>query len=87
MYTYKEQLQQQIDLLDYYTNKVVAVKEQNIQKLEQKEALETLDLKGPSKGLALQLSPSTQGAFKGFPLDYQNSLDLRSITQVTSINL
>jgi hypothetical protein len=25
---------------------------------------------GPSEGLALQMSPSTWGAFEGFPLEY-----------------
>jgi hypothetical protein len=55
----EERLQQQIDLLNRRANKAIAVEKRNIQELEQQEALETIAFNSPSKGLALQLSPST----------------------------
>jgi hypothetical protein len=55
----EERLQQQIDLLNRRANKAIAVEEGNIQKLEQQEASETIAFDSPSKGLSLQLSPST----------------------------
>jgi predicted nuclease with TOPRIM domain len=66
----EERLRQQMDLLDRRADEVIAVKERQIQELEEAEALETITFDSLSKGLALQLSPSTWGAFEGFPLDY-----------------
>jgi hypothetical protein len=66
----EERLRQQMDLLDRRADEAIAVEERNIQDLEQQEASETMAFDGPSEGLALQLSPSTWGAFEGFPLEY-----------------
>ena len=68
----KEQLQQQIDLLDYYIEKAIAVEEQSI--VEQELDKGTIIFNSSLEGLALSLLPSTQGAFKGLPLDYQVNL-------------
>jgi hypothetical protein len=66
----EERLRQQMDLLDRRADEAIAVEERNIQDLEQQEASETMAFDGPSEGLALQMSPSTWGAFEGFPLEY-----------------
>jgi hypothetical protein len=66
----EERLRQQMDLLDRRADEAIAVEERQIQELEEAEASETMTFDGPSEGLALQLSPSTWGAFEGFPLDY-----------------
>jgi hypothetical protein len=55
----EECLQQQMDLLDCWADKAIAVEERQIQELEEAEALETIAFDSPSEGLALQLSPST----------------------------
>ena len=64
----EEQLQQQIDLLDYYIEEAITVEEQSI--IEQELNKETITFNSSLEGLALNLLPSTQGAFKGLPLDY-----------------
>lgn len=66
----EERLRTQMDLLDRRADEAIAVEERNIQELEEAESSEVIDLSGPSEGLALQLSPSTWGAWEGFPLDY-----------------
>jgi len=66
----EERLRQQMDLLDRRADEAIAVEERNIQELEQQEASETMAFDGSSEGLALALSPSTWGAFEGFPLEY-----------------
>jgi hypothetical protein len=67
----EERLRQQMDLLDRRADEAIAVEEQSIRELEQLEQSEEFDLEGvPSEGLSLQLSPSTWGAFEGFPVDY-----------------
>jgi hypothetical protein len=55
---YKEQLQTQIDLLDYRAKEAIVVKEQSIKEQERVEA-ECLDLNGPSEGLRVLLLLST----------------------------
>jgi hypothetical protein len=66
----EERLRQQMDLLDRRADEAIAVEEGNIRELEQQEASETMAFDGPSEGLALQLSPSTWGAYDGFPLEF-----------------
>jgi hypothetical protein len=66
----EERLRQQIDLLDHRADKAIAVEEGNIRELEQQEASETIAFNSPSEGLSLQLSPSTWGAYEGFPLEF-----------------
>jgi hypothetical protein len=65
----EERLRQQMDLLDRRADEAIAVEERNIQELEQEEGAETMTFDGPSEGLSLQLSPSTWGAFEGWPLE------------------
>jgi galactokinase len=64
----EERLRQQMDLLDRRADEAIAVEERGI--AEQELTEETMAFDGPSEGLALNLSPSTWGAFDGLPLDY-----------------
>jgi hypothetical protein len=66
----EERLRQQMNLLNYRTDEAITIEKQNIQELEEAETAETITFEGPSKGLALKLSPSTWGAFKGYPLEF-----------------
>ena len=67
--TYKERLRQQIDLLNCYAEEAIIVEEQGILDQEKEES-KTILFNGPSEGLALNLLPSTQSAFKGLPFKY-----------------
>jgi hypothetical protein len=78
----EERLRQQMDLLDRRADDAIAVEERNIQELEEQEATETMTFDGPSVGLALQLSPTTWGAFEGFPLDFWDAEDAGGIVPV-----
>jgi hypothetical protein len=71
----EERLRQQMDLLDRRADEAIAVEEGNIRELEQQEASETMAFDGPSEGLSLQLSPSTWGAYEGFPLEFWETGD------------
>ena len=66
----EEQLQLQIDLLDCRAKDAIAVKSREIKELKREEASQTIEFARPSKSLALNLSPSTQSAFEGLPLNY-----------------
>lgn len=64
----EERLRRQMDLLDRRAEEAIAVEERSIVEQELDEGTITFD--GSSEGLALNLSPSTWGAFEGLPLDY-----------------
>lgn len=72
----EDRLRQQMDLLDRRADEAIAVEERNIQELEGLGASETMSFDASSEGLALQLSPTTWGAFEGFPLDFWDSEDV-----------
>ena len=82
----KEQLQQQIDLLDCCAKEVIAVEAQGIKEQERAEA-ETILFNSPSKGLALNLLLSTQSAFKGLLFKYQETPSAASLVQLPDIPL
>jgi glycerol-3-phosphate dehydrogenase len=64
----EERLRQQMDLLDRRADEAIAVEERNIQELEREEAEGMMAFDGSSEESALQLSPSTLGAFEGSPV-------------------
>ena len=69
-------LQQQIDLTDRRAIEAIAVESRALKELDAQEGQETLPLDTPSEGLALQLSPSIQGALEDVPNRFQeNALD------------
>ena len=67
-----------MDLLDKWAEEAIAVEEREISKLEQKELV--IEFTKPSKGLTLNLSLSTQSAFKELPFNYQKSFNYSSIS-------
>lgn len=64
----EERLRQQMDLLDRRADEAIAVEERGLAEQELDE--ETITFNGPSEGLALNLSPSTWGAFEDLPPEY-----------------
>lgn len=64
----EERLRRQMDLLDRRAEDAIAVETRGIAEQELEEG--TIAFEGPSGGVGLHLSPSTWGAFEGFPLDY-----------------
>lgn len=64
----EERLRRQMDLLDSRAEEAISVEERGIAEQEIEEQSITFD--GPPEGLALNLSPSTWGAFEGFSMDY-----------------
>ena len=70
----EERLRQQMDLLDRRAEEAIAVEERSIVEQELDEGTMTFD--GPSEGLALNLSPSTWGAFEGWPLEAWETPDV-----------
>jgi len=55
----KEQLRQQIDLLDSRAEAAIAVEERNIKELEREEAGEVIEFLDNPKAVGLALLPST----------------------------
>ena len=55
----KERLRLQINLLDCYAKDAIAVKSREIKELKQEEAKQIIEFISLSKGLALNLLPST----------------------------
>ena len=68
-----------MDLLDYQAKDAIIVESQEIKGLEREGARKTLEFSSVLEGLALNLLPSTQSAFKGLLLNYQESSNLSSI--------
>ena len=73
----KEQLRQQIDLLDRRAEEAISVEEQSI--AEQELDKGTITFNSSLEGVVL--SPSTQGAFKNLPLKYQINLNVAAPNQ------
>lgn len=64
----EERLRRQMDLLDSRAEEAIAVEERGI--LEQEVEEQTILFDGPSEGLALNLSPTTWGAFEDLPIEF-----------------
>ena len=75
-----------MDLLDRRAEEAIAVEEQGILDQEKEES-ETILFDGPSEGLALNLSPGTQSAFKGLPFKYWETPNVASSDQLSGIPL
>lgn len=78
----EERLRQQMDLIDRRADEAISVEDRALRDLEEVEASGVLSVEEPSKGLALNLSPSTWSAFEGFPLEYWESSDLGDIAPI-----
>ena len=66
----EERLRKQMDLLDRRADDAIAVETREIEEMEQAEGSGVLSLENASEeGFNLHLSPSTWGAFEGFPLE------------------
>lgn len=63
----EERLRQQMDLIDRRAEEAIAVEERDIEEQEQAEALLP---ENASDAFGFSLSPSTWGAFEGFPLEF-----------------
>jgi hypothetical protein len=67
----EERLRQQMDLIDRRADDAIAVESREIEELEQGGSSEVLTFgEVPEDGFNLHLSPSTWGAFEGFPSEY-----------------
>ena len=70
----EEQLRKQIDLINCYANNAIAMEAQEIKEIEQAEGSRILTFRDvPKDSFNLHLSPSTQGAFKSYPLETQET--------------
>jgi hypothetical protein len=67
----EERLRQQMDLIDRRADDAIAVEAREIEEMERAEGSETITFgEVPEDGFNLHLSPSTWGAFEGYPLDF-----------------
>jgi galactokinase len=67
----EERLRQQMDLIDRRADDAIAVEAREIEELERAEETETMTFgEVPENGFNLHLSPSTWGAFEGYPLEF-----------------
>jgi galactokinase len=67
----EERLRQQMDLIDRRADDAIAVEAREIEEMEQAEGSETITFgEVPEDGFNLHLSPSTWGAFEGYPLEF-----------------
>jgi galactokinase len=78
----EERLRQQMDLIDRRADEAIAVESREIEELDQAESSEVLTFgEVPEDGFNLHLSPSTWGAFEGYPLDFWDpSVDIAQAT-------
>lgn len=66
----EERLRQQMDFLDRRAEEAIAVEEKSLEELEALELGAVLSADPSTDGPGLALSPSTWGAFEGFPSDF-----------------
>ena len=73
----EQRLRLQMDLLEKRAEEAIAVESRDLEEVEQEGVIE-FDESTP----AFSMSPSTWGAFEGFPLDYWEPLDLSALPSV-----